>query len=149
MWYHVFRGGKVREPCLMFVFIPLCLLWREGVACFCFSFTFFFFLFLSSLLAGCQSVSVIFDVDAVCRTGRTLFTFMKQASDLFETCNAYVGGGGGFVHVIAAWLEVSRREYMAVCTLVGSECPPKSPSVAGASPYPFRDSVFLLCARCS
>lgn len=114
-----------------------------------FFFHFFFFLFLSSLLAGCQSVSVIFDVDAVCRTGRTLFTFMKQASDLFETCNAYVGGGGGFVHVIAAWLEVSCREYMVVCTLVGSECPPKSPSVAGASPYPFRDSVFLLCARCS
>lgn len=91
VWYHVFRGGKVSEPCLMFVFILLCLLWREGVACFCFSFTFLVCLgFFSSLLVGCQSVSVTFDVDAVCRTGRTLFAFMKQARDLFEICNARV-----------------------------------------------------------
>lgn len=43
VWYHVFRGGKVGEPCLIFVFIPLCLLWRGGVAFFYFSFFSLFF----------------------------------------------------------------------------------------------------------
>lgn len=50
----------------------------------------FVWFFFSSLLVGCQSVSVTFDVDAVCRTGRTLSAFMKQARDLFEICNARV-----------------------------------------------------------
>lgn len=44
VWYHVFRGGKVGEPCLKFIVNPLCLLWRDGVAFFHFSLFFFFWL---------------------------------------------------------------------------------------------------------
>lgn len=55
VWYHVFRGGKVGGPCLILVFISLCLLWRGGFAFFYFS----FFLFWGG---GGKSVTSLFQL---------------------------------------------------------------------------------------
>lgn len=44
VWYHVFRGGKVGEPCLIFDFISLYFLWRGGLA-FYYFYPFFFLFF--------------------------------------------------------------------------------------------------------
>lgn len=52
VWYHVFRGGKVGEPFLIFGFISLCLLQNGGVAFFSFfpfSFSLFNFFFLEGI----------------------------------------------------------------------------------------------------
>lgn len=66
VWYHVFRGGKVGEPCcLMLVFTSLCLLWRGGVAFLYFSF--FSSFFWGGELVSDQSISASFvNVHGVC-----------------------------------------------------------------------------------